>query len=666
MLNHTANMHYSANGYVYEGFHFIAVFKAIDPKSESVQVAQNTYTFYEGTSRWSYSRFTEAIFIESKMQETIRKFHFNIQPNYVVCVYIFFGNIQMFDGPGIRSPKMQVTTNKKLCFMSFLGYMEIFNIVQDTNNKENKFRQIMTRKAREFMIYRSQPAHVTSDRCEKSSNGSALHLFAAPSNNDNVQCIWEVDGMDREVYINDIRFAGFNMLGPNLHTCQYGGFFIIKLGLVLQEPWFALCGNVAKDFAFSFSRRRSHNFRGSQYKLIFASFTGYSSGSLDAIYRFSKCDDLHFEDIGCQNTAFEKVYVKSGMLRPRRMSFTKVPICSEIWIYHNIGFKQGNTISNCEIKMNSGKIPSFGSQYFRGAFHTTIYNWVIFSTLTPVLQQALPYYNLNIDITAVNNFPLNIVNNHYHASVQYNDKKDISFQHFKSLQIQTNNSLNDLHIQIIKLQMYQFLVCSSFERIYFIDKTIHMLGIDDWFYRQHINIQSMEHIGSFCNIQLNGSTEGLKIDYWPRELDSRHGHPQHKIIVGILPATFCPSICTFDIKILESDLKTNKVYAHIWNNVSDIEWHILPKDRSFSLHIRNHLSTVFCIPCRILIKLKPLLPDANRFFTPTFGLSTGNVTGTWDEAAAICGHKSGHLATFNGQLKQNLLHEILAIGSKEQ
>ena len=455
-----------------------------------------------------------------------------------------------------------------------------------------------------------------------------------------------------------MRFAGLDMLGPNTHTCQYGGFFILKLGAVFPEPWFVFCGNIAKDFTISFLRDLQHNFGRSQYKLIFASFAGYSSGAVDAIYRFSKCDDLHFEYIGCENRGFKKTYLKNGKRRPNKIHLPKVPICFEIWIYHNIGFKQSKTISNCEIRVDYAEIPSRLSQHFHGAFQATIYNWVVFSTFVPSLQKALRYHYLNLDILAINDFPSHMTDDQNYVLVMFNDKKDLNFQHFKVLQIRTNNSMNDLNMQIIKLQMYQFLVCSSFEQEYFIGKNIHMIGIDDKFYRLHKNMQSSNHIGPYCNIQVNGSMVALKVDYWPRELNSFYAHPQHKIIIGILHTTYCPSICTLDIKVLESDLNTNKVHAYIWNNVSDIEWYILQKDRGFSLHIRSHLSTHFCIACGTLIKLKPLLPDVSRIDIPVLGLPKEKITGTWEEAAAYCRNKSARLATFNQQVEQNLLHEM--------
>ena len=201
MLNHTAYMLYSANGFVYRGFHFTAVFKALDPASRSVHVSQNTYIIYQNILR--FSAVTEATFVETKMPTINNKFHFYARAGYVVCIRIFYGDIQMFDGPGTRSHKMQVMTNKRMCFTSFLGYMEISNIVQNANSTESRFKQVMTRKAHEFMIYRSQPAHITSAKCGNSSSGSASHLFTAASTaHDNIQCIWEVDGMDREVHIN--------------------------------------------------------------------------------------------------------------------------------------------------------------------------------------------------------------------------------------------------------------------------------------------------------------------------------------------------------------------------------------------------------------------------------------------------------------------------------
>ena len=352
--------------------------------------------------------------------------------------------------------------NASYCFGKFLG-----TALLSSNNK------------REYFAWYTNVNINNQGVCKNDYFLNGHHALTAQDTGSGVHCIWQIKGAPEEIQLQHVAFLGYNMLtfktlstrkdALSLTSCEYGGFYILytfteenfnihENRSVSGNPftYLSLCNTINNEPFF----RLWHQLNVTTTFLVFTTFEKYSTGSAEISLVKSKCKGYHYEFYGCNaydyahNYNRPLPYYRNNKRRGWwNSSDDGIPSCKAIWLIQNF---EEHSHKNCRIFQS---FQSLTDVFMTGPQKVIVNNWII--PLTPYKENIsrTPYYNFHLNATILKDFPVDMTKEQQLIVVPHDQIVHTYVRFLREVDISVNNSDADLHVMIIKIQLFQNLVC---------------------------------------------------------------------------------------------------------------------------------------------------------------------------------------------------------------
>ena len=228
--------------------------------------------------------------------------------------------------------------------------------------------------------------------------------------------------------------------------------------------------------------------------------------------------------------------------------------------------------------------------------------------------------------------------------------------HLRSLVLSTNHTFVDFHATVIRIQLYQNLICTQ-QQSHIAAEAIHLFLtaeritsriVQPWESREKENRRELYCTqykrGALCENKT--TTQSLAVidqvflnhsyGFTSQQLDT-------SISIKMLGNKTCLAHCKLDIFIwvsLKLTLNAHDVHHYVWKQVKNLMWIVPPTNAGFRLHINRTCSAVCSHYCNIEVKLTyhnlhkstdDCLQESG-FHTDISDIKRGS----WNDAATFC------------------------------
>ena len=667
-----------------EDFSFILEYTAIDRASPEMTMTEEIFvTFLKGDKRsipLQYSPFRNS---DKHFRHDFVSYFFASHVLDMVCIDLIPNKYtQLYNGPGRMSefvsiPWIYYGRQFYYCFRSFLGS------VWHSSNEQDSIR------------WDTRTNLYQHGYCKTYNFINERH-FIARDNGDGLHCVWEIQQYPEEIRLEQVRFYGFNMFMfmteagyrdlDYFRICQYGGLYILYKDTSGQwniyekrtvignaVTYLSLCTNIYNKPSIHLPLDRDIT---TTY-LVFTTFKNYSAGSASISFRNSDCKGYHYEYYPCHDNL--NVYIGLGNLdRPPYYfmnhnyrdfwgtSDTLIPSCKAIWLMLNVDW-DSRVEYNCQV--------NYTFQYLINVFmvgpqHIYIDNWIIPLTHHKAIKHT-DHYNFHMTATVLKDFPVDMTELEQTVIVHRDQPKSAYLQHLRELRFSTNNSLEDMHATIIKIQLLQNLICTDTQSTHNIEAHIPHLFIT----AERITSRIKHHIHSriplkqpYCMQVLkntscvtNGTSSAITV-IDQVYLHHTYGYAAEEIEttlnITMIDEQQCLQYCTLDISLWENlqiyFLSTNKFVRHFqWKKVKYLIWRVLPTEGGFRLRINRTCSASCTHICEVAVNFTYVNSTRNCLTGSFFKGKPKQVRfGTWEDAFDYCGKTPLQLLSTYGNNKQ--------------
>ena len=660
---------------LWEDFNFIMEYTAIDRASPEMTKMKEIYvTFVPGDQRTipiQYFPFHN----DDNLSHDIVSYMFVSHVLDKVCIeFVPANHTQLYNGPGRKSEMVQIAweyygRQYLYCFQSFLGSAWLSSNAQDnikwntTNNTDQH------------------------GSCTKYYSLGKRH-FSAQDNGNGAHCMWEIEEEPEEIHIEQVTFHGFNMFmfmttayydkyslySYFFRICQYGGLYILYKHT--REQWnhheqryvrgnavtyLSLCTNVYNKPSI----RLLHDVDIYATYLVFTTFQHYSSGSAEIVFLKSACKGYHYEFFNCHtgpSLGFGKIgkfpyYYKTGKLREFwNTTDTGIPSCKAIWLMTNVD-GEGGIYDNCKIE---NSLRTLTDVFMVGPQDIHIHNWIIPLTHHLGNVKDTDHYNFNLTATVLKDFPVDMTEVQQTITVHHDQDEMAHLSHLRQLTFATNNSWQDLHATVIKIQLFQNLVCINKQSIHTIEANIpHLFVTSERGASRYIYVRSLEQ--SYCK-QILASTPCATLNTSSLTDDTKtittlidqvylyhsYGFTEERVETNInitmIDKQECLNYCALDISIWENlqytFLHNSKLVRHFeWKKVKHLQWRVLPTNTEggFRLCINRTCSVSCTHICEVTVKFAYHKSTVSCLTNTKLKTNPQKVSfGSWKDAFLYC------------------------------
>ena len=403
-------MQYKQLTYTYRGFHFTLRYAPVDIESPLISATQINHLgldFPHGTQFLTVGN----VYRYNAMIS--QAFLFMTNPINAACIVLMSLSLFIiFDGPGKLSSTIPVSnsSNNTVCFGGFLGY-----IVYSTETNYS-----FTDKKRTFSSVSKTVTWYTSKNndtrnCVPEYAKNEYYLSSPQPQTDNNNCVWTFSAGLQLLRVQSLTFKGSNMISGSMSSsiCQYGGLFVqYKTSEKSIESWFSACANIQNQVFISMPNAKTIT----EIYIAFITFTSYSSGSVHLSYVQQDCPDHLYAFQSCNNDGFSK---------PHGNKVVGMQTCTDIWILHNLN-NDDTTEGKCVMWQYFRTL-----QYrnFKGAFDVSIHNQDFPLTQFPDDAHSNEFYQFVFNIMQLNDFPLDLMDNHTTVNVGRSQSLHFSVSH---------------------------------------------------------------------------------------------------------------------------------------------------------------------------------------------------------------------------------------------
>ena len=332
------------------GFYFVMIYQAFDTDLPSVTFTRwHDYVFhhdYKDSYHYYYylTRIYTLEYLALGQERDVKEIGIQLHITVEVFRKIYLelksprALIRIYDGPGILSPVIppdpNATSVQLSSYQGLIAYSEYYgrNVPPSVYNRLDWFSKDIL------------GLHVAGSKTHYVCN---YHMYRSPGKiAHTLRGTYGVcHGAQGIFTIHQMQFIGHNRLSHSDNSqysgCHYGGLFIIKSE---QYEYFSLCSNITEEVSLPF------NTENVDYKLIFITFQGYSSGFIDLTIH--RDEDCYGENIAismgpsCNNIRWIWLDqpVMYGFESPKQM-------CSDVWLLNNIGI--ASPFENCSFWLRS-------------------------------------------------------------------------------------------------------------------------------------------------------------------------------------------------------------------------------------------------------------------------------------------------------------------------
>ena len=580
----------------------------------------------------------------------LQTFHFMAPAYQVICIVLPRDiNITVYDGPGPLSRVLYPSheeRNTDICFSSFLGYAVILthNISVVPN---------ITWITKFVSMLMSEP----NSLCQQTATNEGLHLKAYDAGSD-LNCIWRTQQNLDEMRIHHISFSGYDIFSSLLHEsiCQYGGLYVLSHyktvhGKEQCHQYFTLCNSIRNQPSLHLLRA-PHVI--AQY-IMFITFVPFSFGSIEVSLTFSGCQP-QFHIINCIKGDFRYL----GLSRPTKFwpLYETVPHCKHIWMTHNLDI-QREVHHNCTITKTFAELSSV---LLIGTHKAVVHNWIIQPTQHADKSIDTSNYNFLFNVTIIKAFPLDTTEIQHNTVVERDSVVEIHLPHLRGLMFSTNDSVMDLDISVVQIQLFQNRICLAVHGERVISSNTQLLYLDTQvrayfaISREALSLCYQVFKGKACVASTTPNHAVLVIDYVYSSGNPISRFVQYKlgldtkVNITIMNTTQqCLELCSLDVTIWENLKFIPKVVRmYEWKNVTGLLWRFHATGHGFRLRIAQTCFSPCSYMCDISMITTVYYNTLNCMAHFNFsGHISDETYGSWHDVDAYCEDKELQLLTFN-------------------
>ena len=104
---------------------------------------------------------------------------------------------------------------------------------------------------------------------------------------------------------------------------------------------------------------------------------------------------------------------------------------------------------------------SLSDVFMTGLQYTVINNWIIPKAQNSKDTRQTDFYNFHLNATALKNFPVDMTELQHNVIVPRDHEVSAFLPHLRSLVLSTNHTFVDFHATVIRIKLYQNLICTQ-------------------------------------------------------------------------------------------------------------------------------------------------------------------------------------------------------------
>ena len=590
------NIHIYQLNWLKDGFYFILVYETIEKSSPLAIIMDEVYVmFIQGdhcTVSIGYSLFGN----DHNNLLPGRLLYFLSHILDVVCLDIIpDSDTILYDGPGKLSPKTVFTDEEQIsgdyirhCFSKFVGSAHI-----STNTHQS-------------VIWFTEVNVKTSYSCKNYSLSNDTHNFSVYDSGSGVHCMWHIKETPEEIQLHEVEFYGFDVIVTFFQDetleklCQYGGLYVLYRhdGLdwnVYEQQYvrhnaityLSLCNTIRNHPTI---RVPHHLTNIIATYFVFTTFQKYSIGSVYISYTKLDCKGHHYEFHTCDKVnkgfgddPYGPYYYEDKKRRDWwRNSDDGVPSCKAIWNTNNLNYY--NFGYYCSIVQT---FQSLSDVFMTGPQHIVINNWIIPKTQNTADTRQNDFYNFHLNATVLKNFPVDMTELQHNVIVPRDHEVSAFLPHLRSLVLSTNHTDGDFHATVIRIKLYQNLICTQQQSYHVIEDVIHVFLTAERITSRIVQYfeSSEEQRERYCIQYKRGHLSENKVTTQSVAvidqvfLNHSYGFTSQQldtiISIKMHGAKTCLAHCKLDIYILGSlklNLNADDIHHYVWKQVKYLMW----------------------------------------------------------------------------------------------
>ena len=393
---------------------------------------------------------------------------------------------------------------------------------------------------------------------------------------------------------------------------------------------YTLCTNLNAAMSIPVKADRDH------YPYVvfcFSAYPGHSESKFSIDYPLSSCNSSVL--FGCHQRLDSDCCNRPGFCYPYQskqdqvytwIRSTDVPSCTDMWTVQS----QYLDDSNAELSRNDHNEDNLSMANIIGPYEGLIHNWVIQSQPSFVIHDFSPHFNINLNITSRSDFSSHLISfkvNHFNVKPYESQQLPVLYLHNVSYLM---NSMIDL--QILKLRLRQYLICSAFHMNHTSDNAMHMF-LEVISHKVSTIPEHME----FCHVRVPSMSKNssVLIDY---EIYSYVEQINIQIIIQLIPKEHCLH-CLLHV-VLWENLNLNKTFRYTtWSNITEAHWFCM-NPYAFRLQANITRTTGCSDECYLLLKFnhfnKPVGSNFQHYFDWYYRKEKHQTYTSWIEAHQRC------------------------------
>ena len=425
--------------------------------------------------------------------------------------------------------------------------------------------------------------------------------------------------------------------------CQYGGLFVqYKASEKSPQSWFSACANIQNPVLISMPYAETII----EIYIAFITFSSYSSGSVHLSYEQQDCPDHLYIFRSCNNDGFRERYHWSAVVG--------MQTCTDIWILHNLN-NDDTTEGTCFMLQDFFFLQL---RDLRGSFDVSVHNQDFPLTQFPEDSHSNQFYQFVFDILQVNDFPLDLRDNHTAVTVDRSQSLYFSVSHLTGMGFSTNHSIMQQHAHVVLIRMMQNRMCvpdldnldqGRHDLVLSSDiNTLRLIGYD----MTHVEFQLVKPMLCTVTARHNYCTTKrheynlLTVDYTlgKSKLDPNR-RLVHEISIAQMKEGNCSVQCLLNVDLWENFMEMEVVQHFRWSKTTAVQWDLHVK-HGFRLVIGMTCETFCTIMCPFSFSYKSVSADLLSNTIVYDGiLSGGLLNGSWKDAQAYCTAHERYLPT---------------------
>ena len=609
-----------------QGFSFVMTFEAFDIALSSVvqlnQIQLHAINVFHVKTKYRPSTdFTFAILRigqEGNFVKTEVRIHILVT---VLCRIVLqstpdiFSQITIYNGPGILSPIIAPSAKStQLNLFSYQAYIKYSVMLKgNVTEKYNEARN-QSYSNRSNLTWMGLIRYFNKD-CklgEDLSRNPQIHVPQHRSRETSVFAICLIK-FSTIITIHRMTFTGFNML---LHspstislsaTCQYGGLFVLGAN---GTEYLKLCADVRPSFTIPFNAFEGPAGGGGPEYIVFATFHGYSSGSLHLTSgKDHGCSGLNIEfsrGPSCNNyiTIWDDLYWRHYIWSSQPQSN-----CTDVWIMNDIDYFDPSPFENCTFVLDPDRV-----EFLTGSIK--IITSVSFSISYPSAslvnsQRSVLPGDMNVELDMLKDIHRRTTTR-ASFSAPFLTQNEYEFNSVGRIVFKINFSVYDkfpafaIRIQILTQTKF---ICHKENTIYnryspyppYFIYRMENSNVDVYLPRDHPyspyahhNSLMYKYNRGMCRVLIIGQVCSCLVSHY--DIIQIHYYPHkslispHEINISFKKTLNCSIKCSLDVGIFEYMDTDNqrKLRYHEWRGIYHLTWQVIAaKSRGFSVTINS-------------------------------------------------------------------------------